>query len=414
MNIDSDQNDLAFPDQATASANNTATSTAMTLKLPQHQVDRPALSTCYTPTQQRLPTLHGHPAVPVFSARASSFGALAFRPHPVAAPASSFTFSCAGATAPTSMTLAFRLHPVAKSASTSRFSRGVATQSSQFLSLPDELKVRTLSFLPAQEVASTCRAVCQGLREFIDGNQDRIARVIFKRNQTRLQVASEKISNSPFCMPNARDETFYGFMNSFLIWIERRGVVLSRPKSTLKMFRDWVCRSNAYQNTKHQRVVNGHSAQYNAFIRFLIELQNSFDQDLRNGKCKSLKRLEHFYTRGALHMKLHHDQYKDLCKQIYDETSGESCFPGRIHKSAKAELAAFPKLRLTDARSPRTDGTLHSVCRSGDVAKLQLPQLSDTIFFYYVEEEWCCEALTTQLPLVPLKRAAILERVKIF
>lgn len=245
MDIDSDQSGLALPGQATASANNTATSSAMTLALPQRQVARPALSTRNTCIQQRLLTLPGHSTVPVYGATASSFVTLAFRPH-----------------------------PVATSASSSRFSRAVATQSSQFLSLPAELKVHTLSFLPAQ-VASTCRAVCQDLWKFINGNQDHSTQMILKRNQSRLMYTVQSIGS------NAQPTYFLSFLVGFNGWIERRGIVLREPKSTLKMFSDWVCHTFGHSDQKKINQVRGQTGRFVGLFKLLIRLQLALDDEVR-------------------------------------------------------------------------------------------------------------------------------------
>lgn len=59
-----------------------------------------------------------------------------------------------------------------------------------------------------------------------------------------------------------------------------------------------------------------------------------------------------------------------------------------MYDNAQEEQAAFPMLRLTEAKTPCSDDTLEPICRSEDIApQLELPLLSDKTFFYYVEHE---------------------------
>lgn len=99
------------------------------------------------------------------------------------------------------------------------FSQTKITQQRRSPSLTDELKVNVLSYVPAQEIVSNCRATCQELCGFIDGHENRIADAIAKRERRRLQAHSDKLKS--FGPP----ASVKAFLEGLRVFTEQRGFV---------------------------------------------------------------------------------------------------------------------------------------------------------------------------------------------
>ncbi|KAM0711021.1 hypothetical protein Q7P35_001760 [Cladosporium inversicolor] len=76
--------------------------------------------------------------------------------------------------------------PINSSAFSTPVSSSTA-QPFQFSSLPLDLQIRTLSFVPEADVALNCRLVCRELRNLVDGNETQIAQLVAKRELSRLR-----------------------------------------------------------------------------------------------------------------------------------------------------------------------------------------------------------------------------------
>jgi hypothetical protein len=75
---------------------------------------------------------------------------------------------------------------LAPPASSSSMPDNTTSPPSGLLSIPEELLTHTLSFLPAREIALSCRSVCSELRNFIDHHENHIAGLKIKRKRANL------------------------------------------------------------------------------------------------------------------------------------------------------------------------------------------------------------------------------------
>jgi hypothetical protein len=92
----------------------------------------------------------------------------------------------ASTASPKTITLAFRSHQISSSTSSAPVSSS-AEPPFQFLSLPHDVKIRTLSFVPETDVALSCRLVCREFRDLVDGNELQIAQLMAEREHDRLR-----------------------------------------------------------------------------------------------------------------------------------------------------------------------------------------------------------------------------------
>lgn len=140
-----------------------------------------------------------------------------------------------------SLALAMGPEQAKPSASLTPISNNVATQCFKFLELPAELKAHVLSFLPAQEIASTCRAVCPELRDFIDRNESHISRLNIMHSHADLQHRINTLAQM-------KPHDFDSFVSCVRYWVAQRGFARYVRKSAYKPLDDWIILVSGHQD----------------------------------------------------------------------------------------------------------------------------------------------------------------------
>lgn len=130
-----------------------------------------------------------------------------------------------------SPTLAFRPINSAPLAPLDPISNNLTSRTLGFLSFPEELKARTLSFVPAREVASVCRAVCSELRDFIDRHEHHIAHLKILREDADLQHRID-------ILRRMQPSDLFGYVFSFRCWVAQRGLADYMCKSWYRPFHE--------------------------------------------------------------------------------------------------------------------------------------------------------------------------------
>lgn len=264
----------------------------------------------------------------------------------------------------------------------------------------EEVKVRILSHLPAQTVASVCRATCQELHNFIVGHESKIADAIEKREIARLQEQSDHIKS--FGVPDDLKE----FIDGVRFFTRQRGMV-ARKREMLQSLNRWV--SHIFRNTTHHD--GNDAAKLARLAADLIGLQQKFHQDVRKGKQKRNSRMPFMLNNLSWSFALNR-QVEALYDLVKASSSKQPFFPGSNYVPRLTERLTWPELRLTmvwdDCQA------LHPTVPYEQVHLLGLPKLpQDKIFFYYVRELWVQKAIS-EGSFRGLKKAAVLELIKIF
>lgn len=182
---------------------------------------------------------------------------LAFRAHPAKSSAASPSSVSAAtstpedtATTPTvsleTTTLALRSYPINPSA----FPTPVLTSTAQpfqFPSLPHDVKVRILSFVPETDVALNCRLVCREFRDLINGNELQIAQLVAEREHSKLQ---SQIDMRRQIMPTSLTD----FVFDAGLWVQWRGFCPANSDITLDSFTAWRLSPNRHQDMFSQGI----------------------------------------------------------------------------------------------------------------------------------------------------------------
>lgn len=276
------------------------------------------------------------------------------------------------------------------------------TKSSDFLSLPKELKARTLSFVSAREVASNCRAVCSELRDFIDRHEDHIAQLGIMRNRAGLQYRINDLTHMNLVKP----QNIATFVSYFRYWVAQRGLARYLGNSAYRPFIDWVI---GHEEGEQRKSTN----RWRRNTRFLVKLQrrilchpassHAYLLDLAIGDVKTIE--------------VGYAQYKSFCEQIARRGVSQPFFNFKsVEDRKREEHETYPAFRLTNVSLEARRGSLvlNPFSSPEFVAQLALPSLPGARFCYHVEEEWCRNGLDTGAMLSPLAKAAFLEVVKIF
>ncbi|GAB7327298.1 hypothetical protein MBLNU13_g11181t1 [Cladosporium sp. NU13] len=255
------------------------------------------------------------------------------------------------------------------------FSKPRTSQQSGFFDLTDETKVRILPVLPARTVVSRCRATCQELCALIDGYESQIAQTIAKRELLRLQGHSDKLE--AFGPP----ANIIGFVEGLRFFTAQRG----NPA--------------------------GHEERWGVLARDFLQLQRSYDDDVRWALLKRDYRQKFTHIcRDWDYIPSH--QIMEVYELVESSPANQPYFPGTFYAPQVLERDTWPELRLTMAYNGSQ--CLHPVVPYELVHLLGLPKLPQNKgFFYYVEEQWACKEIE-QGPLCPMLMAAVLQLIKIF
>lgn len=221
------------------------------------------------------------------------------------------------------------------------------------------------------------------------------------------------------------------FVSFFRSWIRQRGFANGNHHITYRAFRDWIDLVSGHGGAieismkKWQQV----TTRSENFTHRLIRLQEALKRALseQSDPISQQKTTEDIVRQAVqkthpLNKGSFHRQYADLCALISQQPvrqpffSREALFERKKLKKGERAHEHYPKLCLT--RTTIVEGdyicTSDPFCPIGNVAQLALPSLPDTRFCYYVEEGWASEALKEWIPFSRLKKAALLELVKIF
>ena len=296
-----------------------------------------------------------------------------------------------------------RSRPQTRPSRLHNFSQPRAPQQGAFFALTDELKVKILSYVPAQKVVSICRATCQELCGFIDGHEDRIADTIAKRERCRLQAHSNLLKS--FGPPaNVKQ-----FLEGLRVFTEQRGIVTMEENASRAVAK-WV--RHLFRNVfPYASKEDGRDDKWAVLAKDFFQLQRAFADDVRRGVPKRDSR------QGFMLVNRHWDtasmhQIMEVYDLVKDSPTDQPYFPGTVRGHDMSERDTWPKMRLTMAYHGRL--CLHPVVPYELVHLLDLPKLpQDKIFFYYVEEKWVCEEIERG-PLCPMLKAAVLQLVKVF
>jgi hypothetical protein len=301
-----------------------------------------------------------------------------------------------------SLALALGPNQAIPSASLTPISNNVATQSFNFLELPAEFKAHVLSFLPAQEIASTCRAVCPELRDFINRNESHIARLNIMHTHADLQY---RINN----LTQMKPHDFDSFVSCIRYWVAQRGFARYVKKSAYKPLDDWIILVSGDQDGQQRRT----RYRWRSLNRRLVLLQ----QDIICNPATNHASILHQAKQRAKQDEVDYAQYTVLCELVAQQALSQPFFNYKDFEWNKRDLhETYPTFRLSRVSlgTGRDSYVLDPSCPLDSVAQLALPPLPAASFCYYVEEEWCREALDTGGVLSPLRKAALLEKVKIF
>ena len=283
------------------------------------------------------------------------------------------------------------------------FSQTKVTQQRGLSSLTDELKVKILSYIPAQDILSNCRATCQELCNFVDGHENRIADAIAKRERRRLQAHSNKLKS--FGPP----ASVKAFLEGLRVFTEQRGFVTMEEHES-RVAAKWV--RHLFRNVfPYVQNTTGRDDKWAVLASHFFQLQRSFADDVRRGLPKRDCRQEFKLMNGQWDsVSLH--QIMEVYELVKASPTNQPYFPGKVHRRDVQETDTWPKLRLTMAYKGKI--CLHPVVPYELVHLLDLPKLpQDKMFFYFVDEEWVCREMGRG-PLPPMLKAAVLQLIKIF
>lgn len=283
------------------------------------------------------------------------------------------------------------------------FSQTRAPQQGALFTLTNELKVNILSYVPAQDILSDCRATCQQLFSFIDGHEKRIADAITKRELGRLQAHSDKLKS--FGPP----ASVKAFLEGVRIFTEQRGFVTMEDHES-RVAAKWV--RHLFRNVfPYVQNTTGRDDKWAVLAKDFFQLQRSFADDVRRGLPKRDCRQE-FGLLNSHWDSVYLHQIMELYELVKATPTNQPYFPGIVHGHEVLERDTWPKLRLTMAYNGKI--CLHPVVPYELMHLLDLPKLpQDKICFYYVDEEWVCKEIARG-PLSPMLKAAVLQLIKIF
>ena len=313
-----------------------------------------------------------------------------------------------------SLALAFRPTQAATSAPSGTISNSATSRPLGFLSLPEELKARTLSFVPAREVASVCRAVCPELRDFIDRHEHHIAHLKILREDADLQHRID-------ILRRMQASDLFGYVFSFRCWVAQRGLADYMCKSWYRPFHEWVSRGV----TKRDKSRRNEMSRWMDLTRNLMHLQRDISNLDAGAKAersslyvRAYSRILNRATQKVKPGDRDHAQYVHLCKLIAEQSDSPWLFDYTSPEVEKrGKLQTYPAWHLTEITYQHWEGShvQDPFCPTESVAQLPLPRLPDTRFCYHVEEEWCRKLLLdTGGIFSPMAKAALLEALKIF
>jgi hypothetical protein len=309
------------------------------------------------------------------------------------------------------MTLAFRSHPVKSSTSSPPISISTA-QPFRLFSLPHDVKVRALSFVPEANIALNCRLVCREFRDLVDGNEVQIVQLIAEREHFRLQ--SQINMRRQMAPRNLTDFVFDASR-----WVRLRGFFPSNPRVTIDSFTDWRLSPDGNRDLLMQgrEVMPRDLAIWGSLTTNLLRLQLDLHRDVDALGMKLMDTLQDYaIPSGAFCTTATLLEYQRLCFMIWDCPVSEPFFSGEEHGHANGERGTFPELRLSAASYRH-----HALGRRSlkpqfplqDVQELGLPELKDKKFFYYFGEDVGHDVFEKLAPLTPLKRASLLKMVEL-
>lgn len=374
--------------------------------------------TCSTPTKATHSTTGRTTASPdttTFTFRSHPASSSAFStPVPIATPNPADTVQEITSTTanPKTFTLAFRSHQNDASASSTLISSAIS-QPFQFPSLPHDVKIRVLSFVPESDVALNFRLVCHEFCDLVDGNELHITNLTAERECSRLQ---SQIDVRKQMMP--RNLTDFVFDASR--WVQLRGFCPSDPKVTINSFTAW--RLSADGNRDMQ--MRGYNVQprdlsmWGILTTNLLRLQLDLQRDEDALGERLIATLQDYAVPSSAACNTDTLlEYQRLCFMLWDHPVSEPFFSGEQHDHSDGEKGTFPELRLSTAsyrHLPRSRRSLDPDFPTHDVQELGLPELKDKTFFYYFGEEVDRDVFERLYPLTPLKRASLLKKVKLF
>lgn len=283
----------------------------------------------------------------------------------------------------------------------------------QFLSLPHDVKIRTLSFVPATDVALNCRLVCHEFRNLVNGHEVHIAQPIAEREHSGLQ---SQIDLRRRIMPRNLTDFVFGAS----LWIQLRGYCPSDPKVTIDSFTAWRLSADESRDM----MMRGHNVMQRDLVMWgvlttnLLRLQLDLHRNVDALGEKSIHTLQDYAVpSGATCTTATLLEYQRLCFVIWNHTVSEPFSIGQEHNHANGEKGTFPELRLSTApynHPARGRRFLKPGFMPQDVQELGLPELEDKTFFYYFEEKVCRDVFEQLYPLTPLERASLLNMVELF
>lgn len=284
----------------------------------------------------------------------------------------------APAAVPETTTLAFGSHPINSSTYSTPVSSSTA-QAFRFSSLPHDVKIRTLSFVPEANVALNCRLICHEFRHLVDGNELQIAQLVAERERSRLQ---SEINMRRQIMPTNLTD----FVFDARLWIHWRGFCPGDPDITLGSFTAWRLSPNRHQDMVEQgvRLQPYALALWGILAENLLRLQLDLHKDVDVFGEKQVSTLRDYAVpTSADCSKATLLEYQRLCFIIWDHPVSQPFFSGQEHDHAKGERGTFPKLRLSTASYGYLG--LKFLQPAFPVQKIQLlglPEIDDPKSFY--------------------------------
>jgi hypothetical protein len=305
-----------------------------------------------------------------------------------------------------SLALAFRPIQATPAASSNPVSDKAATRSLSFLSLPEELKARSFSFVPARVVASICRAVCPELRDIVDRYENQIAHLKIVRKHADLQHHINTLTHM-------EPHDLASFISCFRVWIAQRGPANYLHKSWYNPFTNWLNTLNL--DSKREEGWEANLAHWKKLAFHLMDLQ----RDVSSLDWRVHARILRQALQVARPWERDYAQYTEICELISKQLDAPWLFDFKNPEVKRRETLTYPVFRLSQAAYRKKKGrkgiqVLDPFFPPESVAQLALPSLPDDRFCYYVEEEWCIKLLNTGGVFSPLAKAALLETVKIF
>ena len=206
-------------------------------------------------------------------------------------------------------------------------------------------------------------------------------------------------------------------------WIQLRGFCPHEPSIMIDSFTDWRLERNENQDPANQSThVEPHDlVMWRTLTIHLLRLQLDLHRHFAAlGEKLLLTLRDYAFPPGAACDAATLIEYQRLCFVIWDHPISEPFFSGEQHRHVLGEQGTFPELRLNPA--PYHDGVQYAVVersiRRKDVEELLLPKLIvrelGKKFFYYFESEVGGEVFRRLFPLTPLKKASLVELVKLF